>query len=124
LSPSVADVLAVAGDSPAGSGEIAFRTECASCHADLEYPEIKEMLPTAEEILDDPVFIRELNGGMIYGTLAKLHEMGEFYAAADRTRMIDTHQTEYPQMPPLVGTDEDVEALAAYLVSLDALGGE
>jgi cytochrome d ubiquinol oxidase subunit I len=124
LLPTVADMLAVAGDSPAGSGEMAFRVQCASCHTDLEYGEMKEMLPSTDEILEDPDFIRELNGGMVYGTLAKLQEMGEFYTSADRTEMVDTHQTSYPQMPPLVGTDEDLEALAAYLVSLDAPGGE
>jgi len=124
LLPTIDDMLAVAGDSPAGSGELAFRAQCASCHADLKYGEMKEMLPSTDEILEDPDFIRELNGGMIYGTLVTLHEMGEFYAAADRTQMVDTHQTSYPQMPPLVGTDEDLEALATYLVSLDTPGGE
>jgi mono/diheme cytochrome c family protein len=65
-------------------------------------------------------FIRDLNQGMIFATLVELRAMAEFYAGADRSRMINTHETSYPQMPPLVGSDEDVEALAAYLASLDA----
>jgi mono/diheme cytochrome c family protein len=119
LLPTVADMLAVTRDSPRGSGELAFQERCASCHADLEYGEMKEILPSTDEILEDPDFIRELNAGMIYSTVAKLHEMGEFYITADRTRIVDTHQTAYPQMPPVVGTNEDIEALAAYLASLD-----
>jgi mono/diheme cytochrome c family protein len=119
LLPTVSDVLAVVADGPPGSGAVAFQTQCASCHTDLGYEEMREMLPTADEIREDPGFIRDLNQGMIYATLVKLHEMGEFYVTADRTRMINTHESSYPPMPPLVGTDDDVEALAAYLVSLE-----
>jgi mono/diheme cytochrome c family protein len=117
--PTVADMVAVAGE----AGAAAFEQQCASCHADYSYEEMKEMLPTADEIRDDPDFIRELNAGMIYATLAKLQEMGDFYTSADRTRMVNTHETEFPQMPPFVGTDDDLEALAAYLASLDAEEG-
>jgi len=120
LLPTVSDVLAVAADSPPGSGAAAFESRCASCHADYGYDEMREMVPTADEIRGDPGFIRDLNQGMIFATLVKLHDMGEFYITADRTRMIDTHESSYPQMPPLVGTDDDLEALAAYLASLDA----
>jgi mono/diheme cytochrome c family protein len=119
LLPTVADMTAVAADDPPGSGREAFAGECASCHADLGYEEMAEMLPSADEIREDPEFIRELNQGMIYATLAKLQEMGDFYINADRTQLINTHDTPYPQMPPFVGDDEDIEALAAYLASLD-----
>jgi len=119
LLPSTADMLEVAADNPAGSGRLAFEAQCGSCHADLSYEEMTEILPTADEIRGDPEFIRELNQGMIYGTLARLQEMGEFYTAADRRQILNTHETAYPQMPPLVGNDEDLEALAAYLASLE-----
>ncbi len=119
LLPTTSDMLAVAADSPAGAGELAFEQHCASCHADLGYEDMKEIVPTADEIREDPDFIRELNAGMIYATLATLHEMGDFYVDADRGQMINTHDSVYPQMPPLVGTDEDVEALTAYLASLE-----
>jgi cytochrome d ubiquinol oxidase subunit I len=119
LLPTTADLLAVAADSPAGAGAVAFDAECASCHEDLTYEEMREIVPTPGDIRDDPEFIRELNQGMIYATLVELHEMGEFYVAADRTQIINTHDSAYPQMPPLVGSDGDVEALAAYLASLE-----
>jgi hypothetical protein len=45
--------------------------------------------------------------------------MGAHYAGAARTKMVDTHATVYPHMPPLVGSDDDLEALAAYLASLE-----
>ena len=119
LLPTTADLLAVAADSPAGSGALAFEAECASCHEDLAYEEMREIVPTPDDIRGDPEFIRELNQGMIYATLVELHEMGEFYVAADRTQMVNTHESSYPHMPPLVGSDGDVEALAAYLASLE-----
>jgi mono/diheme cytochrome c family protein len=118
LLPSTADMLAVAADSPAGSGRLAFEEQCGSCHAD-PYEEMTDILPTADEIRGDPEFIRELNQGMIYGTLVRLQEMGEFYMAADRRQILNTHETAYPQMPPLVGNDDDIEALSAYLASLE-----
>jgi mono/diheme cytochrome c family protein len=119
LLPTTSDMLAVAEDSPAGTGAVAFENQCASCHEDLTYQEMREIVPTTDEIRGDPEFIRELNQGMIYATLAELHEMGEFYVTADRTRMINTHDSAHPHMPPLVGSDDDVEALAAYLASLE-----
>ena len=56
---------------------------------------------------------------MIAATLEKLREMSDHYVGADRSRMIDTHETLYPQMPPLVGNDADLERLAAFLASLE-----
>jgi mono/diheme cytochrome c family protein len=119
LLPTTSDMMAVAADSPAGAGELAFEQRCASCHADMTYEDMREIVPTVDEIREDPDFIRELNAGMIYATLAKLHEMGDFYLNADRGQMINTHDSVYPQMPPLVGSDEDLEALTAYLASLE-----
>jgi mono/diheme cytochrome c family protein len=116
--PTLAEVLAVAADDPAGSGERAFRDECAACHSDLSSEEMREFLPTTEEIGDDPEMIRDLNQGMVYAFLAQLQEMGEAYSEADATRVIDTAEFGHSYMPPFVGTDEELEALAGYLGTL------
>ena len=116
--PSVADALAVAADDPAGSGARAYRAQCAACHRDMSYQDMKGMLPSADEIRGDPEMIRYLNQGMIAAAVVKLRAMGEAYVAADRTRMIDTSGLHAPYMPPLVGTEDEAEALVAYLAGL------
>jgi mono/diheme cytochrome c family protein len=118
--PAFDDLVAVAADDPAATGGLAFRTECARCHGDSSAEEMKEMLPTPDEMREDPEMIHDLNQGMIYAFLAQLQEMGEAYAGTDATRMIDTGQFEYSYMPPFVGSDEELEALAAYLDTLVA----
>jgi mono/diheme cytochrome c family protein len=119
LLPSVEGMLAVVEEGRPGTGAAAYDARCASCHRDVRYEEMREMLPSAEEIRDDPDFIRELNHGMISATLAELHEMGEFYTEVDRRRTVNSQQTTHPHMPPLVGRDDDLEALASYLAALD-----
>jgi cytochrome d ubiquinol oxidase subunit I len=116
--PSVADALVVVADDPAGSGARAYREQCAACHPDVTYQDMKGMLPSADEIRSDPGMIRDLNQGMIAAAVVKLRAMGEAYLAADRTTMIDTGPLHSPYMPPLVGTEEEAEALVAYLASL------
>jgi len=117
--PTLDDVVAVVSDQGEISGERAFEAHCSSCHGDdFTAEDVRGMLPTAEEIRDDPEFIRDLNLGMITATLTTLHEMGEYYASAGPGELIDTHQTPYPVMPPLVGSDDELEALAAYLGDL------
>lgn len=117
--PTIADMLAFGTDRPPGSSVRVFEAECASCHVDYTYEEMKDAAPTAEDIEEDPEFGRDLVAAMISATLEKLRDMGEIYSSADRAKIIDTHETDYPFMPPLVGTDEDLEALAAYLTSLE-----
>lgn len=124
LLPSTGDMVALAADDPPGAGERVFRSECASCHRDYSYEEMRDTAPTVEDTRDDPGFTSELVGTMIAGTLEKLRDMGDFYARADRSRLIDTHETDYPHMPPLVGTDDDLEALTAYLISLEEPGAD
>jgi cytochrome c2 len=119
LLPTTADMIALASDDPANPGATVFENECASCHDDYTYEEMREMIPGPDEIRADPEFAREMNMMMIAGVLDRLRDMGGFYAAADRSLVIDTHETPYPYMPPLVGTDEDVEALALYLLGLE-----
>ena len=112
--PTVAEFRAVA----AGDGGAVYRAECAACHSDVSADEMREMLPTAEEVDADREMIAELNAGMIYGTLLELAEMGEVYEGADHSRMIDTSEFAHPYMPPFVGNEDEMEALAAYLASL------
>jgi mono/diheme cytochrome c family protein len=114
--PTVADLAAVVGES---GGAAAYAEQCASCHADIAFEEMVEMLPTADEVREDPEMIRELNTGMIGMTLAELYEMGESYASHPTGQMIQTQDFPHPYMPPFVGTFEELEALAAYLASLD-----
>jgi mono/diheme cytochrome c family protein len=116
--PSVADALAVAADDPAGSGARAYREQCAACHRDVSFDDMKGMLPSPDEIRADSGMIHDLNQGMITATLVELRAMGEAYAAVDRTVMIDTSSLRFPYMPPLVGTEEELEALAGYLGGL------
>lgn len=117
--PTVADMIAVVADEPPGSGAEAFRSECAACHADWTWPDVKEILPTADEIRQDPSMIRDFNQGMVYGTLVQLQDMGRAYVEMDRTREMDLSELPYPYMAPFVGTDEELEAMAAYLAGLD-----
>ena len=114
--PTVAEFRAVA----AGDGGEVYAAECAACHGDVSADEMREMLPTVEEIDVDREMIEDLNAGMIYASLFQLAEMGESYEVADHTRMIDTSEFPYPYMPPFVGTEDELEALAAYLASLVA----
>jgi len=116
--PTVAEFRAVAADDPPGTGLATFRTECAACHRDVSFDEMREMLPTPDEIDADPGMIRDLNRGMIDGTLVRLADMGAVYSGADQTQMIDTGQFDSPYMPPFVGTEDEMEALAGYLASL------
>jgi mono/diheme cytochrome c family protein len=124
--PTVADMELVAADDPPGTGEVHYRKQCSACHRDIEYQEMAGVLPTLEEIRDDPEIIRELNLGMITTTVIQLREMGVEIAAFDRKTTFDMRGLDRPSMPPFVGTEEEAEALAAYLASLDsaAPGGE
>jgi hypothetical protein len=79
---------------------------------------MKGMLPSADEIRGDPGMIHDLNHGMIIAFLEQLRGMGQAYLEADRTRMIDTGSFPSPYMPPFVGTEEELEALASYLAEL------
>jgi mono/diheme cytochrome c family protein len=117
--PTVADLELVATPSSTGMDRLAYQAECASCHADVAHAEMVEMLPSIEEIRSDPDAIRELNLGMITATVMQLKEMGEEITAFDRSVMFDMRTLERGTMPPFVGSDEEAEALAVYLASLD-----
>jgi mono/diheme cytochrome c family protein len=100
------------------SVDAVFVAECAACHADLTGAEMQEMLPTAAEMTEDPDMILDLNDGMIAGAVFLLQEMGEAYIDAPGDSMINTAELHSPYMPPFVGTDEELEALVAYLSAL------
>jgi mono/diheme cytochrome c family protein len=116
--PTVDDMIAVVEEDTSAA---AFATQCAACHAeDFTAEDVRGMMPSADDIRDDPSMIRDINHGMITATLMRLRDLGDFYVAADRSRMIATHEADVPHMPPFVGNDDDLEALAAFLASLDA----
>jgi mono/diheme cytochrome c family protein len=116
--PTLRDMSAVAAAEGPESVDAVFVAECAACHADLTGAEMQEMLPTAAEMADDPDMILDLNDGMIAGAVFLLQEMGEAYIDAPGDVMINTAELHSPYMPPFVGTDEELEALVAYLSTL------
>ncbi|MDW7968518.1 MAG: cytochrome ubiquinol oxidase subunit I [Thermoanaerobaculum sp.] len=94
-------------DDPLSKGRAVFRAQCAMCHTENGYLSIRKLVePTDED--------------MITGILATMKEEGEEYLSGKYVHKghIATDQLDYPFMPPLVGTDEEVEALKAYLMSL------
>jgi len=117
--PTVADMELIAADTPAGTGAVHYLEQCSRCHGEIDYEEMAEMMPTLEEIRDDPDFIRELNLGMITMTVMELRDMGSDYADFEPGKQFDMRQLDRSYMPPFVGTEEEVEALALYLASLD-----
>jgi mono/diheme cytochrome c family protein len=92
---------------PEGRGKAVFRSQCAACHTMDGYLSIKRLV--------EPV-----DGDMIMGILATMREEGAEYASGAYTHQghVATEKLDYPFMPPLVGTEEEMGALAAYLVSL------
>ena len=107
-------VLSKAGWAARGSaasveakGRAVFRAECASCHTLDGYLSIRKLVAPV-----DP--------DMLKGILGTLHEEGKEYASGKYSHLghVATEKLDYPLMPPLVGTDEEQDALAAYLLSL------
>ena len=79
-----------------------FRAQCATCHTLDGYQAIRPLV--------DPDFID--------ANLYALWDQGESYAALEPGEVMDMSELSYPFMPPFVGTEEELEALAAYLSSL------
>jgi mono/diheme cytochrome c family protein len=90
-----------AGDAAVDQGRAVFRAQCASCHTLDGYQGIKELLP------DDP--------DMIMGVLFVLWEQGEAFTSLEPGGSVDKAALDYPFMPPFVGTEEELAALAEYL---------
>lgn len=93
-------------DTPEGRGRAVFRAQCASCHTVDGYLGIRPLTARA-----DP--------DMLDGILMTMKGMGDAYVDAQaKGQAVDTRTLDYPLMPPLVGSDEEVGWLAAYLHSL------
>jgi cytochrome c553 len=98
------------GTDPVTNGRQVFRAQCASCHTLDGYMSIRKLLP------DDP--------DMVFGVLAVMWESGERLTELEPGERVAMAELDYPYMPPFVGNDEDLEALAAYLASIAPKGGE
>jgi len=118
LLPSYDDMYQLAANDPPGSAEQVYAAECAACHADFTSADMLEMMPSESEMAEDPEMIHDLVAGMIAGSLVNLQEMGTDYLNAPEGAMIDTTGFYAPYMPPFVGTDAELEALAVYLSAL------
>lgn len=96
-----------AGPDPVSMGKAVFRAQCASCH-------------TLDGYLSIRTIVAPVDPDMIAGILATMREEGEEYESGTYLHggHIATESLDYPYMPPLVGTDDEVEALQAYLLSL------
>jgi len=115
--PTFDEMVAVASGSPEAGAERVFRKQCRACHRDATAADMRGVLPSREEMEADPEMIHDLLEGMVAGTLWELREMGETYAATRGARPVDPSQLAHPYMPPFVGTDEELDALAAYLTT-------
>jgi mono/diheme cytochrome c family protein len=116
--PTFADLQAFAAADRPEEAESVFASECAGCHSDFTAAEMQELLPTADEMAEDPDSIHDLNEGMIAGALFLLQEMGEAYVETPKGTMVNTAALHSPYMPPFVGTDDEFDALVVYLSSL------
>jgi hypothetical protein len=99
-------VVRGAGKDEAALGQAIFRAQCAACHTLNGYQGIRELLP------DDP--------DMIFGALYGMWEQGEAYLSAEPGQPVDKSELDYPFMPPFVGTEEEMAALAAHIAELPA----
>jgi cytochrome d ubiquinol oxidase subunit I len=88
-------------------GRAVFRAECASCHTLNGYLSIRKLIAPADS-------------DMLNGILMTMKGEGDEYTSGQYAHQghFTTDKMDYPYMPPLVGTDEEVEALHAYLMSL------
>lgn len=92
---------------PVSMGRAVYRAQCQACHTVDGYLSMRKLVaaPDADTL------------GLI---LEVLHGQGEAYITGQHTTRghIATQKLDYPAMPPLVGTAQEIEALKAYLVSL------
>ncbi|MFN3414622.1 MAG: c-type cytochrome, partial [Thermoanaerobaculum sp.] len=92
---------------PVAKGRAVFRAQCAMCHTENGYLGIRQLIAGADAETLDLI-------------LTTMREEGEEYASGTYTHKghVATEKLDYPFMPPLVGTEEEKEALKTYLVTL------
>jgi mono/diheme cytochrome c family protein len=92
---------------PEGKGVAVFRAQCASCHTLNGYLSIRKL-------------VAPVDADMLNGILSTMREEGNEYTSGQYTHEghVATDKLDYPLMPPLVGTDDEINALASYLLSL------
>lgn len=81
-----------------------FQAECFACHTLDGYQAIKPLLP------EDP--------DMIYSVLYAMYDQADAFIGLQPGEAIDKADLSYPFMPPFIGTEEEMEALTAYLSDL------
>ncbi len=88
-------------------GRAVFRAQCASCH-------------TVDGYLSIRTLVAPVDPDMLRGILTTMREEAKEYSSSGYVHQghVATEKLDYPLMPPLVGTDEEVDALASYLLSL------
>jgi cytochrome d ubiquinol oxidase subunit I len=95
--------------SPVSMGRAVYRAQCESCHTIDGYLSMRQIVaaPDADTL------------GLI---LEVLRDQGQGYVSGQHTERghVATQKLDYPAMPPLVGTTQEIDALKAYLVSLKA----
>ena len=94
------------GDGETAQGRRVFRAQCASCHTLDGYQAVRPLLP------EDP--------DMVASVLYALRDQGELFTQLAPGQPVNMADLDYPFMPPFAGTEEELEALAAYLSSLQA----
>ncbi len=94
---------------PVSMGRAVYRAQCQACHTVDGYLSMRRLVaaPDADTL------------GLI---LEVLHSEGDEYASGKYTDRghVATQKFDYPAMPPLVGTAQEIEALKAWLLSLQA----
>jgi len=92
---------------PVGKGRAVFRAQCSSCH-------------TVDHYLSIRAIISPVDRDMLGSILGTLRDEGKEYVSGRYAHEghIATEKLDYPYMPPLVGTDDEVAALTDYLMSL------
>jgi len=92
---------------PVSMGRAVYRAECQACHTLDGYLSIRKLVaPVDADTLDI--------------VLSALHAEADEYTSGKYSNRghIATQKLDYPHMPPLVGTAAEIEALKAYLLSL------
>jgi mono/diheme cytochrome c family protein len=90
-----------------GQGRAVFRAQCASCHTLGGYLSMRKIMG-------------RVDADILPGILGAMRDDGAKFVSGEALDggHAATEKLNYPLMPPLVGTDEEVEALITYLASL------